>query len=278
MDYQHLILTRFNLLLWNKAKDGEKVRTMKWLEHRFQLFENYCLPSIKSQTYQEFEWIVLFDSMTPERYKDRIACFQKECPQLIPIFVEPEKGRFFVDIFREEILKRVKAKRIITTYLDNDDALNVRFLEDLQQRATMMDDETFIYYDDGYQLYTDHKYIMRITYPRNHFVSYVEKGDPVTVKGVFRYGTHYYINTKKGVKIEHIENEPMWCEVVHEKNVLNDAYFLKAKMVRDNDLLQREFAINEIVYSGFGIYVFKFLPRYGITFMKRTKKYIKRHI
>lgn len=136
--------------------------------------------------------------MTPDNYKDRIVSYQKDYPQLIPIFVEPENGRYFVDIFKAEIVKRVKANRVITTYLDNDDVLNVKFLEDLQQRAASIDDDTFIYYEDGYQLYTDHKYMMKIHYPRNHFVSYVEKGVSSTVKGVFRYGTHYlYIPFKE---------------------------------------------------------------------------------
>ena len=73
---QHFILTRFNLLLWNKDKEGNKVRTMEWLEHRFALFENYCLPSIKNQTCQEFVWIVLFDSTTPDIFKNRIADYE----------------------------------------------------------------------------------------------------------------------------------------------------------------------------------------------------------
>lgn len=278
MEFQHIILTRFNLLLWNKAKDGRKVRTTEWLEHRFLLFEKYCLPSIKNQTCQSFEWIVLFDSMTPENYKEKITCFQKECPQLNPVFVEPKNGRFFVDIFKAEIVKRVKAKRVITTYLDNDDALSVRFLENLQQSAASMSDDTFIYYDDGYQLYTDHKYMMEIAFPRNHFVSYVEKGDPSSVKGVFRYGTHYYIYTIEGVKIEHVHNQRMWCEVVHEKNMENDAFFLNAKMVRDSELLRREFAIDEAVESGLGIYLLKFLPRYGRTYVRRAKRYILRKV
>ena len=275
-ELQHFILTRFNLLLWNKSKDGRKVRSTKWLEHRFSLFEKYCLPSVKNQTCQDFEWIVLFDSMMPDSFKEKITRFQQDCPQLAPIFVEPENGKYFVDIFRAEIVKRLNAKRVITTYLDNDDALNVRFIGDLQQRVTSMDDGTFIFYDDGYQLYTDHKYMMEITYPRDHFVSYVEKGDSSTVKGVFRYGTHYYIDTIEGAKIAHIKNQRMWCEVVHEKNMLNDAYFLNAKMVSDGDLLRREFAIDETVQSGQGIYLFKFLPRYGRTFVRRTKNYLAR--
>lgn len=60
--------------------------------------------------------------------------------------------------------------------------------------------------------------------------------------------------------------------------MINDAYFLNAKMVRDGDLLRREFAIDETIESGFGIYMFKFLPRYGRTFMSRAKKYLLRII
>ena len=84
-------------------------------------------------------------------------------------------------------MKRLCSKRVISTYLDNDDALNVGFIDDLQQKVATISDDTFIYYDDGYQLYTDYKYMMQIHYPRNHFVSYVEKDDPTTVKGVFRH-------------------------------------------------------------------------------------------
>lgn len=49
LELQHFLLTRFNLLLWRQDKEGGKVRTTKWLEHRFLLFEKYCLPSIKNK-------------------------------------------------------------------------------------------------------------------------------------------------------------------------------------------------------------------------------------
>ena len=273
---QHFILTRFNLLLWQKNKEGSKVRTIKWLEHRFSLYEKYCFPSIKGQTCQDFEWIVLFDSKTPEPFMAKIADYQRECPQMIPVFVEPYNGRFFAEIFRTEIVKRLKAERVLTTYLDNDDALNVKFVEDLQHRALSLADGSFVYYKDGYQYYTDYKYLMQIHYPRNHFVSVVERGDPTTVKGIFGYGGHYHIDEIEGAKIERITDQPMWCEVIHGKNMLNDAYFLGAKMIRDENRLRCEFAIEESVKYGIKLYVFRFLPRYLRTFVKRSKRYIKR--
>ena len=274
-ELQHFILTRFNILLWGYDKEGKKVRSIKWLEHRFSLFEHFCLPSIKNQTCQNFEWIVLFDSMTPDSFKERIACYQEDCLQFIPVYVEPENGWKFAELFRSEIVKRLKAKRIISTYLDNDDALNVRLVEDIQQRALTVSDGTFINYNDGYQYYADDKFMMRVHYPTNHFVSVVENGNPATVRGIFGYGSHATIEKIKDVKIECIKNYRMWCEVVHEKNVMNDAKFFTFDMVKDKHALKRDFAVDDDVRYGLGVYIRRFVPRYIKTFVWRTKYYLR---
>ncbi len=177
-----------------------------------------------------------------------------------------------LQIFRSEIVKQLNAKRVVSTYLDNDDALNVFFVEYLQSRALAVSEGTFINYNDGYQYYSENGYLMRIHYPTNHFVSVVEKGNPTTIKGIFGYGGHAHIGEIKGAKIEHVKNQLMWCEIVHGKNMVNDAYFLKAKMVKDEDVLYREFGIEETVVSGFWIYTLKFLPRYAKTFVRRAKE------
>ena len=59
-------------------------------------------------------------------------------------------------------MKMMSGSRILTTYLDNDDALNLRFVEDIQQRAEELDDGTFIRYSDGYQYYTGGKFLVQI--------------------------------------------------------------------------------------------------------------------
>lgn len=266
----HFILTRFNLLLWNKDKEGQKVRSTSWLEHRFGLFEKYCLPSISNQTKKDFDWIVLFDSTTPDRFKERIKTCQLQCPKLIPIFVKPEDGRFFAQIFKNEVLKRLHGERVITTYLDNDDSLDVRFVEDLHSRAESLPDGTFINYTNGYQFYTDQKYIIRVNYPRNHFMSVVESRDSAELKTIYGFGSHYYIEKIEGVRIERVTNKPMWCEVIHERNMGNDAYFLfGTRMVFDKELLQKCFAVEEAVNSSLGLYLFSFIPRYIKTLFRR---------
>ena len=267
MVIHHFILTRFNILLWTKDKKGNKVRTREWLEHRFALFERFCLPSIKNQTCKDFEWIVLFDSSTPEEYKVRIEQYEVEYPQLRPVYVEPKSGRYFAEIFREVVVSRLSeiqgGERVLTTYLDNDDALNVRFVEDAQNRAKVLPLGSFLYYTDGYQLFTDKMYLMRICHPRNHFVSVVERSNPETLKTIYGYGSHYYIDRIPGVKIERVVDLPMWCEVVHEKNMGNDAYSLKAWRVSDaKELLASFFGLQEEVRSSLILYLFNYLPRY----------------
>ena len=290
---RHFILTRFNLLLWNNDREGNKVRSKSWLCHRFILFERYCLPSIQNQTCKDFTWIVLLDSTTPDAYKVRMVEYQRKCPQLIPVYVEPEKGRYFSEIFRREVVKRVQnvyeisrirkldksssQQRVLTTYLDNDDALNARYVEDVQRRAIAFNNKTFITYDNGYQLFTDYNYVMWIRHPRNHFMSVVESGNLTTLKTIYGYGSHYYIEQLEGVKIEHVKTLPMWCEVIHEKNMDNDAYFLRAKMVKKTDGFGFMFKDSKLRY-GIGLYLFRFLPRYTRTYIRRVKYFfVGRH-
>ena len=277
----HFILTRFNIYIWTKDKNGDKVRTRTWLEHRFELFERFCLPSIKGQTCKDFEWIVLFDSSTPESFKARIVQYVEECPQLIPVYVEPQKGRYFAEIFKTAVCSRLlnhgiqDGERVLTTYFDNDDAINIRFVDDLQKRAATVQDGTFFYYTDGFQFFTDHKYLMRICHPRNHFVSVVESVVPGMLKTIYGYGSHYYIDRIPGVKIERVVKLPMWCEVVHDKNMGNDAYSIKARMVKGGEDVLAGYGLHEEVKHGLGLYLFNFVPRCVKRMIRGIKAKIK---
>ena len=288
MIVNHFILTRFNLRLWRQDKNGSLVRTAEWLEPRVALFERCCLPSAAAQSCEDFQWIVLFDSKTPEAFRERIEGYSAQCPQLVPVFVEPENGRYFAEAFKSEVLRLLRQAqqptkspalrqaqepaqqpRVLTTYLDNDDALAVGFVEDVQRRAAELPDGTFISYTEGYQYYTECSYVMRIHYPKNHFVSVVESGNPLTLRTIYGYGSHYYIDNIPGAMIERVEDHPMWCEVIHDRNMGNDAYFLHAKMMSDPELMRRDFAVDVTVKNGAGLYMFHFLPRYVKTFFRR---------
>ena len=84
--FEHLLITRFNLNLYARDKHDAPTRTERWLEHRFEIFERYCLPSVAAQINPNFRWLCLFDAATPAAYRRRIGGYQSVCPQFRSVF------------------------------------------------------------------------------------------------------------------------------------------------------------------------------------------------
>lgn len=271
---EHYILTRFNLRLWTKDKHRNNTRTKEWLKNRFELFEQFCLPSIINQTNQNFKWIVLFDINTPNEYKDKIRKYEKICMQFCPCFVEANKSRYFVHVFKEEIAKRINkdTRQLITSYLDNDDALHKAYVEEVQQMNVSI--PTFISHVYGIQYFTELNIATRVPYTNNHFISLIEPLDDNKVfKTVYGYGSHIAINKYKKTKTIYLNNpkKDRWIEVIHEANMDNDVKMtFDTKLITDINLLKNEYGIDirlskhskSIFYSSFLFRAFKEIFRH----------------
>jgi hypothetical protein len=121
---EHAILTRFNL---PSAGRESLVRAHAgWLAHRVELFERYCLPSVRSQTSAQFGWLVYFDPESPRWLRQRIEDWSAD-GTMVPLFrAEVSNAELLSDI--EAHLGRHDAW-LVTTNLDNDDALATDFVE-----------------------------------------------------------------------------------------------------------------------------------------------------
>lgn len=229
------ILTRFNLRLWKRNKFLLPVSDTKWLEQRFQLFETYCLPSIMAQSQQNFRWIVLFDSETPQIYKDHIKALREKCPQLSPIWVQPHSSWDFARIFMEvvrydlELLakKEIYPTKVATTYLDNDDALAKDYLHRVAEESRKIEQRSVITFHYGIQYFEGMKLANRIFYPNNHFQTLVEpineQQRPITIYMLGSHAGIYKIKPDKALIHEvKTPDRPAWVEVVHQKNIGND--------------------------------------------------------
>ena len=299
--FYHFILTRFNLLLWNKDKGGCKVRSKSWLEHRFSLFERYCLPSVKGQACQDFEWIVLFDNSTPEPFKHKIEEYKKECSQLIPIYVERLNGRCFAEIFRQEVVSRLKNqeyenernslvntddtnhtdkcfKRVLTTYLDNDDALHKDFIKDIQTRAKNLKFNTIISFQYGIQYYEEMNIAVRIPYKNNHFLTYYERltEQIKTVWGFWHFSIFKYPHI--AIELINNKNNPNWIETIHQGNIDNDVKMTLHHHLITNQNVISEFGITTpIINNTTAWYRFMcmFIPRFAKQIIRRIKNKYK---
>ena len=71
-NFCHLILTKFNVRSFPDLKPG---CDPTWLERRFNLFDQYCFPSVYHQSNQSFKWLIFFDIDTPTLFKKRIEAY-----------------------------------------------------------------------------------------------------------------------------------------------------------------------------------------------------------
>jgi hypothetical protein len=204
----HVLLTRFNLPSIGvesliRAREG-------WLRDRVELFERYCLPSVRGQTNQQFHWLVYLDPESPTWLKDRIAELSAD-GTFTPMFRASVSRQDLVSDLRS--VSGAHRDGLLTTNLDNDDALANDFVERLQ-RADLSGDATAIYLVDG--LIKHGTRVFRRTDRRNAFCSVRERWDaPVTCWADWHnlLGEH--------MAVLEVDGEPAWLQVIHDFNVSN---------------------------------------------------------
>jgi hypothetical protein len=204
----HVLLTRFNL----PSQGVERmVRAQEsWLENRAKLFEKYCLSSVKAQTAENIHWIIYFDPESPAWLLERIEEWSAD-NVFVPIFrATVSNSELCADL--HQVVSR-PGKWLITTNLDNDDALAVDFAHRLQHSAAQPH-RTALYLTEGLIGCDDR--LFRRTDRRNAFCSVVESWEnPVTC------WADWHNLLGKRMPVVEIGGQPAWLQVVHGGNVSN---------------------------------------------------------
>lgn len=144
----------------------------------------------------------------------RINELRKSSPTFEPIFIDGAAS------FNQEVIKAVKGRtgdeysHIITTRLDNDDAIHESFVQTIQSEFKGQD-EALIDIVSGYSLWTQHRTLLaRIEKPLNPFLSLVERNGPelttVSMRNHDHWSTFQNRNTIKG--------RPLWLQIIHGEN------------------------------------------------------------
>lgn len=108
MKYKHFLITRFNIPLW-RTKEKDPIHNLDYLKYRMQLFEDYCFPSVRQQTNQNFVWLCLFDVNTPEEIKKRLAELHQDYNNFCPLYLDVNEN---ITISQSIIDKRKKYDEI----------------------------------------------------------------------------------------------------------------------------------------------------------------------
>ena len=133
MRFRHFVITRFNIRINDAFKHvrGPVIRIPvdpsdpDWLNVRFKVFEITCLPSIVGQIDQNFAWLILVDSHLPASDYDRLRALTARKKDTFIHAFDPQSDLAALDWLSPYLSDG--ADHVITTNLDNDDALPARF-------------------------------------------------------------------------------------------------------------------------------------------------------
>ena len=219
---EHFLITRFNIATnWTLDKANRPTQTLQWLEHRFRLFEEYCLPSVTAQTCTDFKWLCLFDADTPLEYIEKAESYRRECKNFIPCFLSKTEAKDLIPSLQSIIrsLLPVNTDMVITSRLDNDDAIHRDMMRLVRNHAETVGPHdrimSFLY---GYQYIIQLNLLVRVKYRNNHYLSRIEPA--ANFQTVMDFA-HTKASSSGNMDILGEGKKPFWIEVVHDSNVAN---------------------------------------------------------
>lgn len=125
MEYDHLILTRFNLRIPGLTGHFSE----SWQERRLMQFMKYTVPSVCAQTSSNFRWLVFFDSERALSMRDQLSELDRYSFIELVFF---EKSCDQVGLIQQYCSETTTSGLCLTTRLDSDDAIHPFFVEELQ--------------------------------------------------------------------------------------------------------------------------------------------------
>ncbi len=220
MKIQHFILTRFNLRLSGLShnlesdKFGAKVDRDQWLEHRFELFERFCLPSMVAQKNQDFRWLLFFDEATAGPFRDRIERARTSCQQIQAFYI---KGTNIHDYVMDQV--DAVTSVLITTRMDNDDAFHEDALRVIRNQVGSGDRDLCVNLRYGLELTGTEAEV--ISHKYNPFSSLIEARKE---RGFVTIFGSSHSKTRRLAPVRQIYSTPYWLRVIHDRNITNRSF------------------------------------------------------
>lgn len=236
MKFQHFLITQFNLKKFWATEDHNHKKWLNWTVNRIDLFQKYCLPSVINQVNQNFKWFIFLDRTTPSSLIDKLLALTPEESPIQWCLVDG------YDDFKSHYMDHIRAtiqpgiEWIVTTNLDNDDALHKEAIDIIQNYVIPVDNH-LISLTNGYCMDLKSRQLSQYFYPRSPFLSLIEKNGE-HMKGIHHRNhtkwehikLHFYhellnrIRRKKDRYVTYLMTKPLWIQVVHQQNVSNSLY------------------------------------------------------
>lgn len=175
MSYYHCIITRFSYR-FKKDDPIDGLLASDRLDHRVNIFSKYCHKNICSQNSPNFYWIIIVDPLLPIKYHEELndlinnhyesKDYEKKGPRRIWLHTWNWDSNKLENIdwilgYLQTLNDYHCPKYLITTRLDDDDCLNIKFIKKCQEdllASVNSNNESqrsfkYISYSTGYQHY-----------------------------------------------------------------------------------------------------------------------------
>jgi hypothetical protein len=209
MEFVHVLTTRFNV----RAREDSPPASDAWLRDRLALFDRFTVATIRTQTVRPDAWLVFLDAASPDWFVSEI---KRRMPDggFTPVWLDGVFGPdAVVSAIREAGLDA--AEYLVTTRVDNDDAVGRRFIETIQSAVSPRAGRYFINLSHGAQY--GGEAIYRCTDLSNAFITCVE-GPTVERRSVWidQHG-HLVLHGD----LVQVRCPPLWLQIVHGANLGN---------------------------------------------------------
>ena len=111
MRFKHFVVTRFNMPIFPTRNNGDEVKNndVGFLNKRLDIFERYCMPSLRKQTCQDFQWLVMFDINTPQVIKERLVHVEESMANMSVCYFDLDRysvlSQEYIDLYNDYVQK-----------------------------------------------------------------------------------------------------------------------------------------------------------------------------
>ncbi|MEM9715548.1 MAG: glycosyltransferase [Pseudomonadota bacterium] len=127
---------------WKKTKKGDVKATASLLydeqrmRERFELFESTCLPSMTSQTDNDFKLLIVASLRMPEPYRNHLDDLVSKHPHIEVHYLRPKPMPAAVTTGLRRVVGSDYTGPVVQFCIDDDDALSVHYIERLRKACS----------------------------------------------------------------------------------------------------------------------------------------------
>ncbi len=163
------------------------------MKERFYFFENITIPSLKTQTDQDFKIIVVSSHVMPDEHKTRLEDICAEVPQIEVMYSDAEHITYALNPKIEELTADIKEKTLHFR-LDDDDAICTQMIAMLKKAGQRCKPNDLITFPRGFYLASDEEksYVLRKFEPYIAIAWALVNG-PGQIRNPYqgKHGSHY---------------------------------------------------------------------------------------